>query len=124
MDNDQTRIVNDPQRTGRSPAPRAELIVVHSPEQSQQGHHYPLGEEDVSIGRDRSCTVVVSSDSVSRQHARIFVTGGSHVLVDLDSTNGTLLNSKPAKEQTLRHGDVIRVGPLVLRYAVVEQTSP
>jgi pSer/pThr/pTyr-binding forkhead associated (FHA) protein len=124
MENDQTRVVNRPQSTGRSPAPKAELIVVHSPEPSQHGHRFPLGEDDLSIGRDLACTVTVASDSVSRQHARIFVSGGSHVLVDLESTNGTLLNGKPAKEQTLRHGDVIRVGPLVLRYAVADQTSP
>ena len=124
MDNDQTRIVKTPQKRGRSLAPRAALIVVHSPEASEQGKRYPLGEEDVSIGRDRTSTVVVPSESVSRQHARIFVSGGSHVLVDLESTNGTLLNGKPVQEQTLRDGDVIRVGSMVLRYALEEEPRP
>ena len=40
------------------------------------------------------------------------------MLVDLDSTNGTFLNSKIVKEQTLRHGDVIRIASTVLKYAV------
>ncbi len=123
MDNDQTRIVRRPQESGRSPAPRAALVVVHTQEPSQQGQRYPLGEDDVSIGRDRESTVVVASESASRRHARIFVSGGSHVLVDLESTNGTLLNGKPVQEQTLRHGDVIRVGSLVLRYSVEDATG-
>jgi pSer/pThr/pTyr-binding forkhead associated (FHA) protein len=36
--------------------------------------------------------------------------------VDLDSTNGTFLNSKLVKEQTLRHGDVVRIATTVLKY--------
>jgi pSer/pThr/pTyr-binding forkhead associated (FHA) protein len=124
MDNDQTRIVKSPQATGRNPAPRAALIVVHTQDPSQQDQRYPLGEDDVSIGRERSSTIVVGSESASRRHARIFVSGGSHVLVDLESTNGTLLNGKPVQEQTLRHGDVIRVGSMVMRYAIEDDTAP
>ncbi len=124
MDNDQTRIVKSPQATGRSSTPGAALFVVHAQDLSQQGRRYPLGEEDVSIGRERDNTIVIASESASRRHARIFVSGGSHVLVDLESTNGTLLNGKPVQEQTLRHGDVIRVGSMVLRYAVENDTVP
>ena len=62
--------------------------------------------------------MVVASDQASRRHAQIFVSGGNHVLVDLDSTNGTFLNSKPMKEQTLRHGDVIRIGTSVFKYVI------
>jgi pSer/pThr/pTyr-binding forkhead associated (FHA) protein len=38
--------------------------------------------------------------------------------VDLDSTNGTFLNSTLVKEQTLRHGDVVRIATTVLKYLV------
>ncbi len=123
MDNDQTRMVRPQQETGRKPAPRAALIVVHSQDVSQQGRHYPLGEADISIGRERTNTIVIPSESASRRHARIFVSGGSHVLVDLESTNGTLLNGKPVQEQTLRHGDIIRVGSIVLRYSLEDETQ-
>jgi pSer/pThr/pTyr-binding forkhead associated (FHA) protein len=114
---DETRASN-PQELGRVPAPEAALVVVHSAEREQQGRRHALGEEDATIGRDEESTVVVASDQASRRHARIFVSGGAHVLVDLDSTNGTFLNSKLVKEQTLRHGDVIRVGSTVLKYVV------
>ena len=78
----------------------------------------PLGEDDVTLGRDAANTGVVASDQASRRHARIFVSGGAHVLVDLDSTNGTFLNSKLVKEQTLRHGDVLRIASMVLKYVI------
>ncbi len=124
MENDQTRIVNPAQPSGRARPPAATLVVVHSQDPAQNGQRFPLGQEDVSIGRDRSSTIVVPSESASRRHARIFASGGSHVLVDLESTNGTLLNGKPVTEQTLRHGDVIRVGSTVLRYSIEEQPKP
>jgi pSer/pThr/pTyr-binding forkhead associated (FHA) protein len=117
MSSDETR-VSSPQDLGRVAAPRAALVVVHSSDADQQGRRHPLAEEDVAIGRDEDSTVVVASDQASRRHARIFVSGGAHVLVDLDSTNGTFLNSKLVKEQTLRHGDVIRIGSTVLKYAI------
>jgi pSer/pThr/pTyr-binding forkhead associated (FHA) protein len=124
MDNDQTRIVSPAKQAGRGQAPRASLTVVHSQDPSQKGKVYALGEDDVGIGRDKTNTVVIPSESASRHHARIFVSGGSHVLVDLESTNGTLLNGKGVQEQTLRGGDVIRIGSTVMRYSIEDETTP
>jgi pSer/pThr/pTyr-binding forkhead associated (FHA) protein len=123
MDGDQTRIVN-PQAGPRGGAPRAALAVVHAQDPAERGKRFPCGEEDVTIGRERDNTIVVPSDSASRRHARIFVSGGSHVIVDLESTNGTLLNGRSITEQTLRNGDVVRVGSTVLRYVVEEEARP
>ncbi|MFO0584265.1 MAG: FHA domain-containing protein [Anaeromyxobacteraceae bacterium] len=115
---DETRLGASPQDVGRQPAPSATLVVVHSADREEQGKRYPLREEDLTLGREAGNTVVIGSDQASRRHARIFVSGGAHVLVDLDSTNGTFLNSKLVKEQTLRHGDVLRIASTVLKYVV------
>ena len=117
MSLDETRAVS-PQDLGRVAAPKAALVVVHSADRERQGARHALGEDDVTLGRDADNTVVIASDQASRRHARIFVSGGAHVLVDLDSTNGTFLNSKLVKEQTLRHGDVVRIASTVLKYVV------
>ncbi len=118
MDFDETRISGTPQAAGRAATVRAALHVVHSVDPKQQGTTFELGEEDVTLGREPGNTIIVGSEQASRRHARIFVSGGAHVLVDLDSTNGTFLNSKLVKEQTLRHGDVIRIASTVLKYLV------
>jgi pSer/pThr/pTyr-binding forkhead associated (FHA) protein len=118
MSLDETRAAGSPQETGRAKTPAALLVVVHAAGGEQQGERHPLGDDDVTIGRDEGNTVVVASDQASRRHARIFVSGGAHVLVDLESTNGTFLNSKLVKEQTLRHGDVIRIASTVLKYVI------
>jgi pSer/pThr/pTyr-binding forkhead associated (FHA) protein len=118
MSFDETRVGGAPQALGRARTANASLVIVHSADADAHGKRYVLGDEDVTIGRDATSTIVVGSDQASRRHARIFVSGGAHVLVDLDSTNGTFLNSKLAKEQTLRHGDVIRIASTVLKYVV------
>lgn len=117
MSLDETK-VGTGQPTGPVETVKAALVVVHSADKEQEGQRLPLGDDDVTLGREVGNSIVVVSDQASRRHARIFVSGGAHVLVDLESTNGTFLNSKLVKEQTLRHGDVIRIASLVLKYVV------
>ncbi len=117
MSLDETKVTTS-QPTGRVETVKAALVVVHSADKEQEGQQFPLGDDDVTLGREAGNTIVVVSDQASRRHARIFVSGGAHVLVDLESTNGTFLNSKLVKEQTLRHGDVIRIASTVLKYVV------
>jgi len=96
----------------------ASLQVIHSPDPGVQGRSFQLASEELSLGREAGNTIVIASDQASRRHARIFVLSGSHVVQDLESTNGTFVNSKAIREQPLRHGDVIRVASTVLKYVV------
>jgi Double zinc ribbon/FHA domain len=59
-------------------------------------------------------------NGVGRRHLRLFVQGGLVLIEDLDSTNGTLLNSQKLtarQPQPLRDGDQISVGKLLLRFS-------
>lgn len=102
----------------RQGSARASLQVIHSADASAQGRSYPIGPEGFTLGREDGNGIVISSDQASRRHARILVVAGGHVLQDLDSTNGTFVNSKPVKEQQLRHGDVVRIASTVMKYLV------
>ena len=70
---DETRVGGAPQSPGRAQTAKAALVVVHSADKDANGKRYPLGDEDVTLGRDAGNTVVVGSDQASRTHARIFV---------------------------------------------------
>ncbi len=118
MSLDETIAGKDPQALGRAESPRASLVVVHSADREQQGKRFPVGADDVTLGREPGNTIVIGSDQASRRHARIFTSGGAHVLVDNESTNGTFLNSKVTKEATLRNGDDIRIASTVRKYVV------
>jgi hypothetical protein len=59
-------------------------------------------------------------NGVGRRHIRLFVQGGQVQIEDMDSTNGTLLNSQKLtarQPQPLRDGDQISVGKLLLRFS-------
>jgi len=59
-------------------------------------------------------------NGVGRRHMRLFIQGGQVLIEDLDSTNGTLLNSQKLtarQPQPLRDGDQISVGKLLLRFS-------
>jgi Protein of unknown function (DUF3662)/FHA domain len=80
------------------------------------GRSVPLTQPEVTIGRLPECDVVVDDPGASRQHARIRRTDGGFVLVDLGSTNGTLVNDGPIQEHVLENGDRITIGETVLEF--------
>lgn len=80
------------------------------------GRMASLNKPEVTIGRLPECDVVVDDPGASRQHARIRRTDGGFVLVDLGSTNGTLVNDEPIQEHALENGDRITIGETVLEF--------
>jgi Nif-specific regulatory protein len=83
------------------------LIAISGP---AEGTTFALAEEEISIGREASNSISINDHSVSRQHCVIRRENGSFKLTDLDSYNGTFVNSSPVGEQYLSHGDQISVG--------------
>jgi Protein of unknown function (DUF3662)/FHA domain len=71
---------------------------------------YPLSGPVTVIGRSSACDVPLDDASASRRHAEVRRRGGKTVLVDLDSTNGTLVNGRRVREAPLRPGDRITIG--------------
>jgi pSer/pThr/pTyr-binding forkhead associated (FHA) protein len=81
------------------------------------GDRIPVGEDPVTIGRLPECDIVLADTKVSRRHAEIRRDGASGVsVVDLNSTNGTMVNGAGVRERVLTDGDQITVGGTVLRY--------
>ncbi len=64
------------------------------------------------IGRSSQCDISVDSGLLSRHHASVLVVNSDTVILkDLDSTNGTFINTMRVTSPTqLRHGDVITIG--------------
>ncbi len=75
------------------------------------GRRVRAGEEPVSIGRVDECTITIPDPKVSRHHAEVRRDREGFVLVDLGSTNGTLVNGRPVREAPLQDGDRIGIGP-------------
>ncbi|MEW6716376.1 MAG: FHA domain-containing protein [Chloroflexota bacterium] len=71
----------------------------------------------VILGRDSSCSMVLSDPQASRQHARVDSEGRTWVLTDLDSANGTLVNGVRVSQRVLQPGDQIQIGQTVLVFS-------
>lgn len=74
-----------------------------------------IGELEVSkprllIGRSEHNEVSIGSRFISRHHAMLVRHGNSTILMDLNSTNGTFVNSRRVSIHILNHDDVITVG--------------
>jgi serine/threonine protein kinase len=90
------------------PALQPHWQLVHVKDQVNEKH--ALTGENIMIGRDRSCAVVLSHPAVSRRHAKITPSGSTCLLEDLKSANGTYVNNTRVERATLKPGDVVRFG--------------
>ena len=77
-----------------------------------KGHEYPLEQGQITVGRKADNAIVIDHPTISSHHCRILHNGDSCVLQDLDSTNGTRVNSRDAQDAPLRHKDLIQLGSL------------
>mgnify|MGYP003345200190 CR=1 FL=1 len=82
----------------------------------QDGTRLPLADRTVTIGRLSSCDLAIEDSRASRNHAEIRVAPDGYLLVDLQSTNGTLVNGRPVTNHRLSDGDVITIGAATLRF--------
>ena len=79
-----------------------------------------LSEGSNLVGRDHDCAVRLDSASVSRHHARIFVTRGQATVEDLQSKNGTYVNEHPVTTPVvLEDGVRIRFGSMKMTYGIL-----
>jgi len=81
------------------------------------GRRLVVSARGATLGRSRECDVVVDDANVSRRHAELRPRGGTWVLTDLGSTNGTRLNGRPIHAtEVVRRGDEIEVGASVITF--------
>ncbi len=80
------------------------------PVKNDSTEKHPISGDSVMVGRDRTCSIVLSHPAVSRRHARITLSGSAMVLEDLQSANGTYVNNTRVDKVKLKAGDVVRFG--------------
>jgi pSer/pThr/pTyr-binding forkhead associated (FHA) protein len=103
------------------PASAAAWLVVAAGTPDER--RIEIGELAVCIGSDAAATVCVPDPHVSRRHAEVLRTGGTVVLRDLESRNGTYVDGIAVKEVLLHGAATIRIGGTTLRFET-EARSP
>ncbi len=113
-----------PEAPRRPRSGRAPCLRVLSGASGGEPREFPLEQAATTIGREAGHAIVLADQSVSRTHARIELGPAGATIVDLGSTNGTMLNGRLLRgcRASLRGGDRIQIGTQVLEY--LEPPSP
>jgi hypothetical protein len=78
------------------------------------GRVYPIHRSPTTLGRSPDNDIILDDRRVSRHHAQLAATGGSLLLRDLKSANGTWVNGGRITERELQSGDLVSLGGLEL----------
>jgi hypothetical protein len=78
----------------------------------QNGLEFIIRKPVTTFGRALDNDIVIESGDVSRHHARLEFADDTLRVIDLNSTNGTRVNGKSIRSQSVRTGDEITFGTL------------
>jgi pSer/pThr/pTyr-binding forkhead associated (FHA) protein len=91
-------------------------VVVTLNDQIQQ--EVALLKSRLTIGRRPNNDLVLDHLTVSGQHGAIDSAPNSAFILDLGSTNGTLVNGQPITKHLLQNDDVIEIGKYKLKFLI------
>lgn len=102
----------------------AMLITLQGPEGLRR---YPLESDRVILGRQFDCTICLSGQAVSRQHAQLLRQADGFAVEDLDSSNGTFVNGvrlEARKPTLLQERDTLQIGPYLFCVRMSPRAAP
>lgn len=112
-----------PETTEQASAPEAPVAVLTDTRTNQR---YPLQPGKYSVGRENT-DILLTDPGVSRSHATLTVLPSSLEVMDLGSTNGTVVAGKRLEANTperVRSGQDIRFGNSVLTVEMEAEEEP
>ena len=77
---------------------------------------YSIDKDTITIGRRIDNDVCLDNLAISGYHSQITTVSNDCFLEDLNSTNGTFVNSKIVKKHALKDGDLIDIGNHRIKY--------
>lgn len=100
----------------------AHYLVLIQPPGPMQYRSFPLSESPQLVGRGQAATIDTQSDDVSREHARLTREGNAWLLEDLESTNGTFVESERISSRLIRPGTRFQLAHC--EFILLEQSDP
>lgn len=94
------------------------LVMLEGPA-GYVGKQWPIDKTDIIIGRSMTSAIFVDDRSVSKSHAKLSVTSGDVFILDLESTNRTVVNDDaipPLVPMKLNNNDQIKTGNVLFKY--------
>ena len=92
------------------PAPALICLTGDAPKR------FALTKTTVTVGRGPQCDLQIVTHFVSREHARLTVSGDTTLIEDLGSRNGVFVNSIRVDRRQLQQGDLVTIGETQFRF--------
>lgn len=96
-------------------------VAITVSDQQSQPYRFQLDRDKVTIGRSKSCDIVIDCPSVSGLHCTMERVPGGYILRDQDSTNGLKLNDEKMAVIDLRNDIDVFVGDVEFEYTLSDE---
>jgi pSer/pThr/pTyr-binding forkhead associated (FHA) protein/tetratricopeptide (TPR) repeat protein len=110
--------IDEDGKTKVSPSAKITVQLVFAPGTANHTI-YELTKDEVSIGRGKTCDIILNDKKASRKSAIIRRAGINFVIKDLESANGTFVNGVKVQEQELSGDDVIKIGGIEFQFKAI-----
>jgi len=98
------------------------LTILQGP---NKGTEYDLEDDKIVVGRHPGCNININDSEISRKHFLLVKKGGDYWIEDLNSTNQTVVNGRPASASyRLRNNSKINLGANVTLVFRKEEPKP
>ena len=77
-------------------------------------------KSEITIGRGNKNDIQIDNLGVSNAHAKIIKYPDAYAVIDLNSTNGTMLNNKQIKKAKLAPQDILTIGKHTLSITSID----
>lgn len=102
-----------------STAKNASLPTIHL---SHSDQHYTFQQSEITLGRNPTCDLNIINETVSSNHARIFFEYNQWWVEDINSSNGSRLNSLIISSPVvLTNNDQLELGNALITISLEER---
>jgi len=88
-----------------------------------QVQYWETGSKPLVVGRGDCVDALVEDDALSRSHFLISREGSDHILIDLNSSNGTWVNGAPVSAHKLGPNQLIHAGESLFYFSETPVTT-
>ena len=96
------------------------VLMTQAPNQPQE--MIKLRRDATIFGRDKG-DIIVEDSEVSSSHCQIQNIGEVYHIFDMNSTNGTFVNSQRIVKAKLKEGDIVTIGKTSFRFSLEDERS-
>ncbi len=93
------------------------LIVLKG---ADEGRIFKLTAQAMSIGRAQDADICLNDKAISRKHCLLVCSVDKVTIIDLQSSNGTMVNDETIAKVKLKDGDKIMVGSTLLKFDLTD----